>query len=75
MVQWLGICASSAGGPGSIPGLGAISHLPWLRVCMLRPRILMLKVGVRVPQLKIPHAAMKIEDPVCSSWDWAQPNK
>ena len=24
---------------------------------------------------KDPHAAMKIEDPVCSSWDWAQPNK
>lgn len=24
---------------------------------------------------KDPHAAMKTEDPVRSSWDWAQPNK
>ena len=46
VVQWLGLCAPNAGGPGSVPGQGARSHLPQLRVCM--------------PQLKILHAATKI---------------
>ena len=36
------------GGPGLIPGEGTIPHMPQLKVCML--------------QLKIPHAAMEIED-------------
>ena len=30
MVQWLGLCASSAGGMGSIPGWGTkIPHATW----------------------------------------------
>ena len=29
-VQWLGLCTSTAGGPGSIPGWGAkIPHATW----------------------------------------------
>ena len=31
VVQWLGLCASNAGGPGSIPGQGTRSHMPQLR--------------------------------------------
>ena len=42
MVQWLGLLASSAGGPGSIPDRETGSHIPQL--------------GVRMLQLKIPHA-------------------
>ena len=38
-------------GPGSIPGQETRSH--------------MLQLRVRMPQLKIPHAATKIEDPEC----------
>ena len=40
MVLWLRLCASNAGGPGSIPGQGTISHILQLRVHMLqlRPR-------------------------------------
>ncbi|TEA36264.1 hypothetical protein DBR06_SOUSAS18910032, partial [Sousa chinensis] len=41
----LRLCAPNAGGPGSIPGQGTISHMPQLRVCM--------------PQLKIPHDTTK----------------
>ncbi|TEA26217.1 hypothetical protein DBR06_SOUSAS37210006, partial [Sousa chinensis] len=26
-VQWLGLCAPNAGGPGSIPGRGTRSHM------------------------------------------------
>ncbi|TEA30366.1 hypothetical protein DBR06_SOUSAS27510003, partial [Sousa chinensis] len=51
MIQWLRLCAPNAGGPGLIPGQGARSHMPQLRVHM--------------PQLKIPHAATKKEDPAC----------
>ena len=30
VVQWLGLCASTAGGMGSIPGGGTkIPHAPW----------------------------------------------
>ena len=30
MVQWLGLCASTAGGTGSIPGWGSkILHAAW----------------------------------------------
>ena len=28
MVQWLGLCASTAGGPGLIPGWGTICIIP-----------------------------------------------
>ncbi|TEA16676.1 hypothetical protein DBR06_SOUSAS20610068, partial [Sousa chinensis] len=45
VVQWLRLRAPSAGGPGSIPGQGTRSHIPQLRV--------------RMPRLKIPHAATK----------------
>jgi len=33
LVQWLRLHASSAGSPGLIPGQGARSHMPQLRVC------------------------------------------
>ena len=45
LIQWLRLWASSAGGLGSIPGQGARSHMPQLRVHML--------------QLKLPHVATK----------------
>ena len=32
MVQWLGFCAPSVGGQGSIPGQGSMSHIPQLRL-------------------------------------------
>ena len=32
VVQWLGLRVPNAGGPGSIPGQGARSHKPQLRV-------------------------------------------
>ena len=51
VVHWLRFLASSAGGPGSIPGRGTRFHMPHLRVC--------------TPQLKISHASTKIKDPVC----------
>ncbi|TEA28872.1 hypothetical protein DBR06_SOUSAS4010089, partial [Sousa chinensis] len=51
VVQWLRLHTPNAGSPGSIPGQGTRSHMPQLRV--------------RVPQLKIPHATTKIEDPTC----------
>ena len=34
VVQWLRLCAASAGGPGSIPGPGTRCHMQQLRVCM-----------------------------------------
>ena len=45
VVQWLRLCTPNSGGLGSIPGQGTRSHMPQLRV--------------RMPQLKIPHAATK----------------
>ena len=53
VVQWLRLHIPSAERPGSIPGQGTRSHMPQLRV--------------RVPQLKIPHAATK--DLVCHNED------
>ena len=44
MVQWLRHCAPNV---GSIPGQGARSHMPQLRVCIL--------------QLKVPYAATKAQ--------------
>ena len=38
VVQWLGLCAPGAGGPGSIPGQGSRSHV--------------LQLGVYMPQIK-----------------------
>ena len=49
-VQWLRLCTPNAGGPGLIPGQRTRSHMPQLRVPTL--------------QVKIPHVAMKIEDPM-----------
>ena len=53
VVQWLRLCAPNAGGPGSIPSQETRSHVLQVRVCM--------------PQLQIPHAAMKSDDPECQS--------
>ena len=53
MSQLLGLHPPSAGGLGSIPGQGTSSHMPHLRV--------------RIPQLKIPSANTKTEDPVYHS--------
>ena len=50
VVQWLKLRALNARGPGSIPGQRARSHMLQLRVYRL--------------QLKILHAAVKIEGPV-----------
>ena len=47
VVQWLRLCAFSAGGQGSIPDQGTRSQ--------------MLQLRIRVPQLKIPHAATKTQ--------------
>ena len=38
VVQWLRLCAPSAGGLGLIPGQGIRAHMPQLRVCMLQGR-------------------------------------
>ena len=53
MVRWLRLHSPNAG--GSIPGQETGSHMLQLRVYM--------------PQLKIPHAAMKMEDPECCNQD------
>ncbi|TEA35757.1 hypothetical protein DBR06_SOUSAS1110115, partial [Sousa chinensis] len=45
VVQWLRLRAPNTGGMGSIPGQGTRSHMPQLRV--------------RMPQFKIPSAAVK----------------
>ena len=45
VVQWLRLCAPSAGAAGSIPGQGTRPHMRQLRVY--------------TPQLTIPHAATK----------------
>ena len=39
MVQWLRVCAPSAGGPGSIPSRGTRLHMPQLGVYMLHVRV------------------------------------
>ena len=52
VVQWLRVPAPNAGGPDSIPGHGARSHMLQL---------------IRMPQLKIPHTATMIKDPMCQS--------
>ena len=36
VLQWLRLHTPNAGGLGSIPGWGAIPHVPQLRVCMLQ---------------------------------------
>ena len=40
MVQWLRLCASSAGGPGSIPGQANISYMLQRRDRMLQLKLL-----------------------------------
>ena len=52
-VQWLRLHAPNAGGLGSIPVRGG--------------RYRNLQLRVHMPQLKIVHAAMKIQDPKCCS--------
>ena len=51
VVQWLRLHAPNAGGLGSIPVWGA--------------RYRSLQLRVHMPQLKIVHAAMQIQDPEC----------
>ena len=36
VVQWLGLCASSVGGLGLIPGQGTRSHMPQLRLSIAK---------------------------------------
>ena len=38
MVQWLRLCPSNAGGPGSIPSQGTRSHMSQLRVHVMQLR-------------------------------------
>ena len=61
VVRRLRLHAPNAEGPGSILGQGTRVHMPKLRVCRSR--------------LKIPHVAIKIEDPTCHNQELAQPNK
>ena len=58
---WSRLHAPNAGDLDSIPGQETRSHMPQLRVHML--------------WLMILHAATKIEEPMCCSWDPVQPNK
>ena len=58
VVQWLILHAPNERGLGLIPGQGTRSHVLNLRVYM--------------PQLKIPHATMKIKNPMCCNWDPVQ---
>ena len=53
VVQWLRLHAVNARGQGLIPGQGTRSHV--------------LQLRVRMVQVKIPRAAMKIQDPMCHS--------
>ena len=62
MVQWLRLPTPSTGGLGSISGQGTRSHMPPLRVGMLR-----LKIPCVATKKTDPTAAVKIEDPVCSN--------
>ena len=54
LAQGLRLHTPNAGGLGLIPGEGTRSHMLQLKVCRL--------------QLKIPHAAMKIEDSTCLNY-------
>ena len=38
VVQWLRLCAASAGGLGSIPGQGTRSHMPQLSATKLKKK-------------------------------------
>ena len=51
VAQWLRLQVLNEGNWGSIPGQGT--------------RVYMLQLRVHMPQLKIPHATMKIKDPTC----------
>ena len=52
VVQWLRLCAPTAGGLSSIPGWGTRSHMPQLRVLIpqLRPSVAKLKKKKRAPE-------------------------
>ena len=51
VVQWLGCHAPNEGGLGSIPGQGAGSHMPQLRVHTPQRGSHMPQLGPRVPKL------------------------
>ena len=56
----------SAAGPGSIPGWGTRSHMSRQRVHMLQLQILnAANKDFTCHNKKIPHAAMKMEEPEC----------
>ena len=56
VVQGLRLQAPYAGRPGLIPGQGTRSHMPQLRVCMLR-----LKILRAATKIKILHVATKTQ--------------
>ena len=70
MVQWLRRRAFDAVGLGLIPGQGARSHRAQLKVCIPGLKIPHAVIKrFRMSQLrkkkkKVPHAAMKIKDPL-----------
>ena len=51
VAQWLRLCVANAGGLGSIPDQGTRPHV--------------LQVRVLMPQLKIPHVEMNIDNSLC----------
>ena len=61
VILLLKLCAPNAGGPNLIPGQETRFHLLQLRVCM--------------PQVKILHPTMKMDDPAYHHQDLAHPNK
>ena len=65
VVQWLRLCPPNAGDPDSFPGQGTRPHMPQL--------------SVRMPQLKMLHAATKDptcpKDPTCRDEDLACGNE
>jgi len=72
VVQWLGLCAPSAGNQGSIPGQGIRFHMPKLKVQM--PQLknhTCHNSGSYIAQLK----RKKEKDPFSCNEDQAQPNK
>ena len=61
VVQGLRLHAPNVGGPGLILSLLTRSQILWRRVCL--------------PQIKIPHAEMQVEDQMCHNKDLAQPGR
>ena len=60
VVQGLRLHAPNGGGQGWIPSQGARSH-------RLQLRVYMPELRTCLPQLKAPHASVKIKDPMCAN--------